>query len=321
MNPLARDVGPWTIVKFTFLREYLNAYVDATKRIRTRSDVCFMDIFAGPGHDRERDTGHVVDGSPLIAMSLHSGFGRFIFLDIQEKNIRQLEHEAATRGLTNSTHTIIGDCNLAIDEALSYSPRRGATFCFIDPASGDAHWSTIKKIAQYKPEGSRKVELFILFPYDMALVRFLARSEDPQLLGRLDTERRMNAVMPDTVRWKAVYQTRNRRLIRPSEARRRFAYIYWMGLKDLGYQHVLQPKLLTTPKGRPLYFLYFASDHPAGERIMSHVLNKSRETNARERATQLEMQFSEEELLMPNLTDPWEFREGEPWYDALPPPI
>ena len=98
MTLLVRDVGPWTILKLKFLEEYLKAYVKATQSIK-KADVCFMDLFAGPGRDRERETKEVVDGSPLIAMSLYPGFRRFMFVDLEEKCIKQLEHEAAKRGV------------------------------------------------------------------------------------------------------------------------------------------------------------------------------------------------------------------------------
>ena len=278
-----------------------------------------MDLFAGPGRDRERETKEVVDGSPLIAMSLYPGFRRFMFVDLEEKCIKQLAHEAAKRGVDRLTNSIAGDCNLVIDDALKHVPLDGATFCFIDPAGADAHWATIAKIAEHKPKGQNRVELFILFPYDMAIVRFLARDESSEFMRRMGSKERVDAVMPDA-KWMGVYKARNRGKITPREARRRFAYIYWMGLKQLGYKHALSPRLMTTPEGRPLYFLFFASDHEAGERIMSHVFRKERD-ETEPVAFQLAMEFPEEELSMLPIEDPWDFKEGnEPWYDEEPEP-
>ena len=164
---LVREAGPWTILKLTFLREYLQAYVTATKSMRRHGNVCYMDLFAGPGKDRDRETGDEVAGSPSIAMGLFPGFQTFIFVDLEEKNITQLREDAVRRGIANVTHTIVGDCNQAIDEALKSVPMDGATFCFVDPEGPHAYWSTISAISQHKPEGRNKVELMILFPYDM----------------------------------------------------------------------------------------------------------------------------------------------------------
>ena len=40
-----------------------------------------MDLFAGPGFDKDRGTGDVVDGSPVLALKLHPGFRRYVFIE------------------------------------------------------------------------------------------------------------------------------------------------------------------------------------------------------------------------------------------------
>jgi three-Cys-motif partner protein len=299
LPPLVRDVGPWTIQKLTFLREYLVAYVIATQSIK-RSPVCFMDLFAGPGWDRNRDTNEVVEGSPLIAMSLYPGFRRFVFVELEPAHTQQLREIILEHNLARVASVITGDCNRVIGQALTRVPKDGATFCFIDPAGLHVEWETIRRIAVHKP--GRKVEQLILFPYDMSLVRFLAWERRPEDIWGPEVERQIDLAMPDDVRWRRVYQARNQGEITPREARRRFAYIYWMGLKSLGYEFVLKPKLLSSESGHPLYFLLFATDHPAGDRIMTHVFTKPR---------------GFEQLHLPILEDPWNFREGEAWYENI----
>ena len=132
-----------------------------------------MDIFAGPGLDRNPETGEVVVGSPLLALNLHPSFRRFIFIDVQNDNTRQLRELAFERRLDNMCHILTGDCNSVIDGALDHVPHDGATFCFVDPPGIDVHWKTIQRIASHKANDRYKVELFILFAYDMDLVRFL----------------------------------------------------------------------------------------------------------------------------------------------------
>ena len=76
-----REVGQWTLEKLTLLREYLIAYVNATKRARAWGNISYIDLFAGSGRDRLRNTNQIFDGSPLIAMKLEPGFSRFVFVD------------------------------------------------------------------------------------------------------------------------------------------------------------------------------------------------------------------------------------------------
>jgi hypothetical protein len=54
---------------------------------------------------------------------------------------------------------------------------------------------------------------------------------------------------------------------------------------------------------------------------MSHVLNKPRDTSNLLQGRQLGFQFAEDEKLIPSLSDPWDFREGESWYNEFSPPI
>lgn len=45
MQERALDVGPWTLEKLSLLRKYLEAYVQATNRIRQRGDeVTYLDL-------------------------------------------------------------------------------------------------------------------------------------------------------------------------------------------------------------------------------------------------------------------------------------
>ena len=302
MHYLARDVGLWTVQKLLFLKEYLDAYVQATKSIR-RSDVAFIDLFAGPGYDRNTDTGELLEGSPILAMNLYERFRRFVFVDIDPNFTRQLRELAFERRVDRITHVFTGDCNCLVNEAMRHVQRAGGTFCFVDPPGLQAHWNTIARISRHISPSGRKAEVFVLFPYDMALVRFLVREGSPGEVWGPDAERRIDLAMPDTIRWRRIYQERNQGLFDAREARRRFAYLYWMGLKNLGYGYVLKPKLLSTPEGRPLYFLFFASDHQVGDRIMSHILTRPRPF---------------EQLSFPIVEDPWDFTEGEAWYGNGP---
>ena len=60
------------------------------------------------------------------------------------------------------------------------------------------------------------------------------------------------------------------------QVRRAIAEAYGDGLRKLGYKHVPAPRLVRDPKGRALYFLFFASDHVAGRRIIDYVFKKVR---------------------------------------------
>ena len=310
----ARPAGRWTIQKLNFLKDYLRAYIIATRSYA--GDRCYVDLFCGPGLDRSRETGEVIDGSPRIAMTLNPGFDRFIFVDLDNESVRQVNEFAISRRLAGATSTFTGDCNQVVRQVREAIPRNSLAFCFVDPAGTDANWDTIRTLSLHRAWNGNKAELLILFPYDMALVRFLARDPDSEFMTEMDSEARVDSVMPGAW-WRSTYTERNAREIGASEARRRFAYMYWMGLKELGYRHVPSPFLMkTSPTGRPLYFLFFASDHPAGGRIISHIFDSARDQETQVAQPQLGLPFAESEfsVLLPDSI--WDFDEGELWYAA-----
>jgi three-Cys-motif partner protein len=55
-----------------------------------------------------------------------------------------------------------GDFNVKIDSILSTKRigEKEATFCLLDQRTFECHWSTVKKLASYKPPKSNKFELF-----------------------------------------------------------------------------------------------------------------------------------------------------------------
>jgi hypothetical protein len=116
---------------------------------------------------------------------------------------------------------------------------------------------------------------------------------------------RFDGAMPNAWRWRRVYKDLQSGRFSREHLRHRMLYLYWRGLHDLGYLYVASPKLVKSDKGRPLYHLFFASDHKAGERIMEHVLHRQPRLG--------------ESLPFRGIDDPYKFDDHEKWYDELQP--
>jgi three-Cys-motif partner protein len=146
--------------------------------------------------------------------------------------------------------------------------------CFLDPEALELSWSTVRQVAQ-TPGRNRKPELLILFTLPMGPQRMLTTR------GPIDhaSEAALDQYFPDRGWWD-VYQDYLARNITAAEARSQYIDIYKGGLRTLGYEEdgifSLPVKTLGQPggKGRLLYHLVAASDHPAGKRIMKHVLER-----------------------------------------------
>ncbi len=272
MQERARDVGPWSLEKLAYLKDYLVEFAKVSQSTRAAT---YLDLCAGPGQDRNRDNyAEIIDGSPLIALSNYPKIQRYIFIEQEPRNVESLRETIRERGYQQirTLQVIPGDCNLVIDEALAAIPSYAPSFAFVDPAGLEIKWQTIQKIATV-PGRRRRIEQFVLFPLDMALIRFFLHEGDISDVWGSQVIQRIDELMPDKFRWRWIFKERQSGSLSSTETRRRLAYLYYRGFYLLGYKHVLQPKLVVRPDGHPLYLLLFATDHEPGMRIMDYVLH------------------------------------------------
>ena len=266
---LTRPGRPWAREKLEFLRYYLGGtghrgggFMSATQRAGRRY---YVDLFAGPGQV-EMEDGEILDGSPLIAAKATPPFTRLFWVDANRRNaasLRAYRLDYPDRRID----VYWGDANVVIDEILGELPRVFPVLAFIDPEGSEADWATIRKLATYKAAGRPKIEIFLLFPSDTGIIRFFPR--DPSRMRHQD---KLDRMLPSPAAWRTLYRQRN--AISTAEFRRRLLGEYVTGLRDLGYRHVPDPRLVCRPDGRPLYFMIFATDHDAGLSIMSAALER-----------------------------------------------
>ncbi|MFC1999760.1 three-Cys-motif partner protein TcmP [Chloroflexota bacterium] len=276
MAKTAQPVNPWTFKKLDILEEYLAAYVTATKKAWGQG-IHYIDLFAGCGENEDKRTGTKRKGSPLLALGLQPGFHGYHFVEEKKEYLESLREHIAEYPVEIQRRVKIypGDCNSEVNQVLTNIPQESPTFAFLDPYATELHWATIERLALHKRPPGNKIELFILFSYNMALVRLLAR--DTELADTRGFLQVVERVMPTNSNWRTKYEDRAFGVITQHELRRKFVEDYLKGLESLGYKHVPPPYLMRSDNRRPLYFLFFATDHPAGVRIMESRFRKPRE--------------------------------------------
>ena len=229
---------------------------------------------------------YYVWGSPLLALRTEPNFAKCVALEIRPTNVRVLN----SRAQPHSGRSIIrqGDVNVVLPGLIQQEvPVRSPCFCLLDPQGTELHWSTVASVA-LAPGRRRKPELLILFPLAMGFLRLLTTSKQMSSEQKDQVDR----LFP-TREWWNIYQDRLSGKIAPADAKEQYLEIYAGELRRLGYWvHTL---LITTAAaagagGRELYYLVFASDHPAGERIMKDVMN---------RPYDLDLPITQQPLLLP----------------------
>jgi three-Cys-motif partner protein len=183
------ETGPWAEKKYRVLYNYMQMVSRGMKNIWNKR--VYIDLYAGCGCVRIKNSDKVFKGSPLLALSVSDPFDKYIFCEKgDEKNPWQLNAlRIRVNKLSNEKDIVIieGDCNQKIDEIISEIPKKHGqkvlTFCFVDPFSLNLHFDTLRRLAvehrvdfltllalmmdgnrnsnHYEKEESDKIDLFL----------------------------------------------------------------------------------------------------------------------------------------------------------------
>jgi len=257
---IPRRTGNWTAIKLEYLDNYLQAYVTATKRA---GGTYYIDAFAGCGECTLRKTGRVVEGSAWRALKAVPPFTCYYFIEKDEGSAAYLREAILAKGIENA-HVYTGDCNTVIPNTVLHGiPTDRPSFAFLDPSGLQLHWQTVAALAAHRK--GLKMELLILYPYDMVIARWL---RTPNVFPALTRFYGDEGWMIEAQRSFELKET-------PDQRRARFVELYRSKLLGLQYEHVEVFGLFYSGQ-RPLYHVVFASDSEVGLRIMRDVWRKPR---------------------------------------------
>lgn len=282
MSQSEREWGFWSEVKLDALERYVERFTTASK---TALSTLYLDLFAGSVSNRRRDSDRTFDGSTVRALNAVPPFDNLCFFELG-KTAQALRWNLEQRYPNDCRYeVIIGDCNDKIGEVLSDLAQkrldRAATFAFIDPDSLEVKWTTLSAIASFKhPQARYKAEMLIL----------LSHTTVPRLAG-WDAAKGLDESLSADVTaffgsdiWKSIFRKRHDGQLTAPEARKLYTDFFRYRLEEvLGYERTLTIEM-GNERGAPVYVLVFATDHPAGDRIMASIFKKAREQSAEYRA-------------------------------------
>jgi three-Cys-motif partner protein len=172
----------------------------------------YIDLFAGAGKSRVKESGRVVLGSPLIALEV-GGFDRYVFCERSKRCMKALRSRVAAMHPLADVRYVPGDANAKVDEVLEHVPRGAAgdtvlSLCLIDPFNIDGlRLATMRRLAD------RRVDFMVLVASGMDAARNQEKYLDEscrtidEVLGRTDwrgdweaakgPERRMDKFLTD----------------------------------------------------------------------------------------------------------------------------
>lgn len=148
-------VGEWESTKHTPLGDYIQGSSGARMKF---GGGAYIDLFAGPGRARVRETGDVVPGSPLIALE-HDRvpFTKAFLCEMDPQNVTALQARTAPWG--DRAVVLAGDCHQSVDRIVKELPS-GLHLVLIDPFKMEQLvFDTIVKLA-----GAGKLDFLVNVP-------------------------------------------------------------------------------------------------------------------------------------------------------------
>jgi len=250
---VTNPIGPWAEEKYRYVGMYAEMFATGMKNKWPRR--LYLDLFSGPGYSRVRDTGRVVLGSPMIALSLPDPFDEYVFSDESPEALDALRIRVAGLDQQLPVTYIPGDANVAVARivtVVSATPSKSTlSFCFLDPYKLNIHFQTVERIAE-----GRAVDFLIL------LALYIDANRNIQwYVG--DDNPTIDLFLGDHT-WRPRWKTAE---LAGDSIVKFLANEYSARMGQIGYLTMTledMVKVSTRDKRLPLYYLAFFSKHAKG---------------------------------------------------------
>ncbi|MBU2638555.1 MAG: three-Cys-motif partner protein TcmP [Nanoarchaeota archaeon] len=142
----------WTPLKLILLNYTLDICMIIIDRTSIFKKKIYVDLFAGSGINKVKETNDFLIGSPLIAAQLADSFDKMFFCESDKDYNNALVQRL---GLVGKKNIIIydKDCNLVLDSIINEAstPYTYSLF-FIDPFSTEFLWDSMQKVLQTRSD-------------------------------------------------------------------------------------------------------------------------------------------------------------------------
>jgi len=264
LNLNQKQIRKWTCHKLECFTDYIKAYA----KMLGNTKYCYLELYAGGGSCACKDRDCCIeDYEPRVLKTKE--FAKYIFIVRDHQDAANLKRLMSPLNTDNTIEIITGNCisEKVIRQSFDLIPRSASSFALVDPPGyRRLRWSTIKKIAAHGSDWrGHKMELLIIFPLEMALLRNLTRPECEASITRLYGNNK----------WQEIKQARLDGKIGLDEVRHRLTQLFKNGLRGLGYRYVEDLKPVS-PSRQPFYHLILASDNGTATGILKDAWGKPR---------------------------------------------
>jgi spore photoproduct lyase len=257
-----RCVGGWAKDKYFYLKRYFEIFTSAMKD-KWKGELYYIDLFAGCGKCRVRDTCEEIDGSALVSLSVKFPFKKYFMVELDSDAVNALEKRAEKKSFKDRVKIIPGNCNEKIDEIIAGIPEKSLSLAVVDPTGLHIKFETLKKLTEYL-----RIDLIITFPEGMDIKRNLSKYI-----------KQSHGILDDYIgdeNWRQLFQQdiRDINLLTSTHTEKNLIGYYRRNLDRLGYGEIKSGDeilIRSSQKNLPLYYLLFASKHSLGHTFWNKI--------------------------------------------------
>jgi len=271
---IMQEYGSWTAEKLDYLARYIDVFETAMRqKWRVRY---YVDLFAGSGRNRVEDSGTVMLGSALLALTTTYPFTGYFFTDLLEENTQALRQRCAVSPHYRNVDIHPGDCNDLVNGIVAQIKSddwRSLNLAFLDPEGLELKWDTVAKLSAIQ-----RMDLIINYPQG-GLNRYMPMAFDT------DGQTAVDDFFGDR-EWRKIYIES---LSKPGmHIHRQLMDHYKQKIQGLGYAEVVrddetgdEPLIRNSRRNAPLYRLLFASKSLLGHEFWRKITRRDVHGQAR----------------------------------------
>lgn len=252
-----RSAGQWAKLKLDVLGYYITLSTRAMKNKLWRRRF-YIDLQAGPGKNLVEETGEVLLGSPILALTKGAGYSDYRFVEQNKPLAEALSKRLQSTGKFSPESLITANCNEAVHHIVDEINRIDTQYiegrwpclslAFFDPEGLELRWETVSKLASLN-----RVDLIINF--STGGIRRYALQALEAAPGTTEMDRFFG-----NITWRNISSHSHR-----SIPVREWLDTYKKRLEEIGFIWGTEISVpLKTTYGVELYRLLFASKHQLG---------------------------------------------------------
>jgi three-Cys-motif partner protein len=148
------DVGRWAEEKHAYVAMYSTLFSTGMKNKWPRRT--YVELHAGSGHSRIRETRRVIAGSPILALGVPDRFDQYVFCEKDRSKMDALRARVLRIAPTATVTYIQGDCDRRAADIVASIPGDSLTLCFVDPYGIGINFETLRVIS------AKRVDFLVL---------------------------------------------------------------------------------------------------------------------------------------------------------------